>query len=254
MPVTEYLLEKMQFTIYITGVATVISIPIGILLGVLSATIKNKFGNIVLQVVFFGLGSVPVFVWAYFLQYWLCWKLGIFPYLFPSGYDFLSPGMIKAAICPILALSFNPIASYMYLLRNSVLESMTQDYVLLLKVKGLSQKQIIRKHVFRNAIITLFPEIYANLIFVSTSSFLIERIFAIPGASYTFIRSFFAADRDRHSEYLRTGYLGVTPDYAVFMILAMFYVAIAIIGGILLDITYGLVDPRIRVSTNKMGE
>ena len=258
MPVTEYLWTKMQFTLYITGVAMVIALLVGTTLGTLFAFIKRKAISSAFYILFMALGSIPIFVWAYFLQYVICFKLELLPLYFPPGYDFFSWHMFKNAIIPISCLAFAPTASYMYTLRASLLESLSSDYVMLLRVKGLTTKQIILRHSFRNAIITIFPQIYANIIVVSTSSFIIERIFAIPGASYTFMRSFSALDRNPNSEWLMPKIpgtniidLGVIPDYAVFMILAMFYVGIAIVSGILFDIAYGLMDPRIRVGSKK---
>lgn len=255
-PVTKYISTKLKYTFYVTGVSILLSIPIGILLGLWSAVIKNKFANGIFNIIILSFGSIPVFVWAFTLQYFLCWKLDLFPFLFPNGTNLLTLRMFHGAIVPILALSLGPISTYMYVLRGSLLESYHSDYVALLQVKGLSKWQIIRRHTFKNAIVSIFPEIFSNVIFIVTNSFIIEKIFAIAGLSITYIRTFFALDKltGDAKEWLSSGYLGVIPDYNMFLCISMFYVAIAVGTGLLLDLLYGIIDPRIRVGSNKNSE
>ncbi len=81
-----------------------------------------------------------------------------------------------------------------------------------------------------------------------------EKIYAIPGLSHTYIRTFFAIDKSRHSQLLMFGDLGVVPDYNMFLCISMFYVAIAVGTGFLLDLLYGIIDPRIRIGSNKKSE
>ncbi|MBQ1871792.1 MAG: ABC transporter permease, partial [Lachnospiraceae bacterium] len=208
----------------------------------------------IFNIIILSFGSIPVFVWTFTLQYFLCWKLDLFPFVFPNGTNLLTLRMFHGAIIPILALSLGPISTYMYVLRGSLLESYHSDYVALLRVKGLSKWQIIRRHTFKNAIVSIFPEIFSNVIFIVTNSFIIEKIFAIAGLSITYIRTFFALDRSRHSEWLMTLDLGVVPDYNMFLCISMFYVAIAVGTGFLLDLLYGIIDPRIRIGSNKNSE
>lgn len=254
-PVTRYISTKLKYTFYVTGVSILISIPLGILLGIWSAVIKNKFANGIFNVIILSFGSIPVFVWAFTLQYFLCWKVELFPFVFPNGTDLLTLRMFHGAIIPILALSLGPISTYMYVLRASLLESYSSDYVALLRVKGLSKWQIIKRHTFKNGIISIFPEIFSNVIFIVTNSFIIEKIFAITGLSITYIRTFFALDKlPKDTEWLMYGDLGVVPDYNMFLCISMFYVAIAVGTGFLLDLLYGIIDPRIRIGSNKNSE
>ncbi len=253
-PVTRYISTKLKYTFYVTGVSILLSIPIGILLGLWSAVIKKKFANGIFNIIILSFGSIPVFVWTFTLQYFLCWKLDLFPFLFPNGTKLLSWRMFYGAIVPIITLALGPISTYMYVLRGSLLESYNSDYVSLLRVKGLSNWQIIKRHTFKNGIISIFPEVFSNIVFIVTNSFIVEKIYAIPGLSHTYIRTFFAIDKSRHSEWLMFGDLGVVPDYNMFLCISMFYVAIAVGTGFLLDLLYGIIDPRIRIGSNKKSE
>lgn len=235
-PVTEYLVSKVPFTIYINVFAEAISIPLGIFFGMMAAIFKNKWQDQVINVFIMIFISVPSFVYAFLLQYFIGFKLGLCPLVLKSGYDFFSWDMFHSAIMPILALSFGPIASYMRLIRAELSEVLTADYMLLARTKGLTRWQATFKHAFRNSIIPIVPNFLWAFIGILGGSILIEKIFSVPGIGGVYITAL------------------NNKDYDVFMCLSMFWVVIGLFGGILADMSYGLIDPRIRMGGGKTND
>ena len=141
--------------------------------------------------------------------------------------------MFKSAILPILALSFGVIASFMRLVRAELSETLTSEYMLLAITKGLTKAQATVRHALRNSLVPLMPSILAQFIYIIAGSMIIEQIFAVPGIGRTTLTAFY------------------NKDYSVFMACEMFYVGIGLAAQILMDLSYGLIDPRIRMGGNK---
>ena len=235
-PVTSYIGSKLPSTIYVNIFSVLISIPLGIIFGIIAAIFKNKWQDHLIQVFIMLFISVPSFVYAFVLQYFVGFKLNLLPLLFKGGNDWVSWAMFKSAIMPILALSFGVIASFMRYVRAELTESLTSEYMLLARTKGLTRAQATVRHALRNSMVPLMPQILAQFIYIIGGSFIIEQIFAIPGIGQTTILAF-----------------GLK-DYSVFMACEMFYVAIGLLAGIVTDLSYGFIDPRIRMGGNKNNE
>ncbi|MBR5088742.1 MAG: ABC transporter permease [Ruminiclostridium sp.] len=235
-PVTEYISSKLPATLYINIFSVVISIPLGILFGMLAAIFKNKWQDKVLNVFIVMFISVPSFIYAILMQYIIGYRLGWCPLVMNSGTDYFSLEMIHSAIMPILALSFGTIAGDMRLVRAELSEAMTADYMLLARAKGLSRGQAIFRHALRNSMIPVLPTILANIIFVIGGSLIIEQIFSVPGVGQLYLNSI----------NLR--------DYSLFMAISMFYTSIGLVAGIILDLSYGFIDPRVRMGGGKNDE
>lgn len=235
-PVTEYLASKLPFTIYVNIFSVIISIPLGIIFGVIAAIFKNKWQDQVINVFIMVFISVPSFVYAFVLQYVVGFKLGWCPLILDSGYDFFSWKMFHSAILPIVALSFGTIAGDMRLVRAELTETLTTDYMLLARTKGLTRGQASFRHAFRNSLIPILPSFMADLIYIISGSLIIEQIFAVPGIGRTYLSSI------------------NLKDYSVFLAISMFYVVIGLFAGILFDLSYGLIDPRIRMGGGKTNE
>lgn len=235
-PVTEYLVTKFPFTIYVNVFAVVISIPVGVIFGIFAAIFKNKWQDQVINVFIMLFISVPSFVYAFLLQYIVGFKLNLCPLVLDAGYDFFSWSMFRSAIMPILALSFGSIAGYMRLIRAELTETLTTDYMLLARTKGLTRWQASFRHAFRNSLIPIVPRFLADFIFIIGGSLIIEQIFSVPGIGRTYLASL------------------NLKDYNVFMCLSMFYVVIGLSAGILFDLSYGFIDPRIRMGGGKTNE
>ena len=132
-------------------------------------------------------------------------------------------------VLPTLALATGPMAIIARLTRASMLEVLTQDYIKTAKAKGLSPIKIIFKHALRNALLPVVTVLGSLAASILTGTFVIEKIFAIPGMGKYFIDSI------------------NTRDYPVIMATTVFYGAILIIMLFIVDIVYGLLDPRIKL-------
>ena len=110
---------------------------------------------------------------------------------------------------------------------------LTSDYLLLARTKGLSRAQTTVRHALRNSMVPIFPMILGEFIGIIGGSLIIEQIFGIPGVGALYIDSITAA----------------TPDYNFFMLLSAFYTLVGLVSGILVDLSYGFIDPRIRMGS-----
>ncbi|MCR5217458.1 ABC transporter permease [Treponema sp.] len=235
-PVDEYLMSKLPATVYLNIFSLILSIPMGLIFGIIAAVNKNKWPDHIIQFFIMLFISVPSFVYAFLLQYFIGFKLNLCPLVFASGNDWFSWTMFHSAILPVLALSFGPIAGQMRLIRAELTESLTSDYMLLAVTKGLSKKQATVKHALRNSLVPLIPGYLADFLSVIAGSMIIEQIFAVPGIGKTYLLSI------------------SLKDYSVFMMCSMFYISIGLAAGILFDLSYGFIDPRIRMGGNKSNE
>lgn len=235
-PVTDYLASKLPPTIYINVVSMVFSIPLGILFGILAAVFKNKWQDQLINIFIIIFISVPSFVYAFLLQYIVGFKLGWCPLVMDSGTDYFSWSMLRSAIMPILSMSFGTIAGDMRLVRAELSETLTTDYMLLARTKGLTRRQATMRHALRNSMVPLLPTFMMDVIYIISGSMIIEQIFAVPGIGKTYL-------------------LSITQrDYSVFMAISMFYVVIGLAAGLLFDLSYGFIDPRIRMGGGKTNE
>ncbi|RKD28995.1 ABC transporter permease [Thermohalobacter berrensis] len=204
------------------GLAAVgVGVTLGLTLGIIAA-LNNKgfFDYFAILVAVIGV-SVPSFVLAGMFQYWFGVQLEILPV---AGW-----GKLKFMILPVFALGFRLIAFQARLMRTNMIEIMGQDYIKTAKAKGLSKPAIVVKHVIRNAILPVITVLGPLTAAIMTGSFVIESIFGIPGMGKYFV------DAINQRDY--TLILGTTLFYATLLIMMVFVV----------DILYGIVDPRIRI-------
>jgi ABC-type dipeptide/oligopeptide/nickel transport system permease component len=232
-PVTEYLASKLPATLYVNIFSLILSMPLGIIFGVIAAIFKNKWQDQVINVFIMIFISIPSFVYAVLLQYIVGFKLGWAPLVMNSGTDYFSWPMFHSAIMPILALSFSTIASNMRMIRAELTETLTSEYMLLARTKGLTRAQATMRHAFRNSLVPILPSFMSSVIYVISGSLVIEQIFSVPGIGKTYMASI------------------TMRDYSVFLAISMFYVAIGLAAGILFDLSYGIIDPRIRMGGDK---
>jgi dipeptide transport system permease protein len=202
-------------------VTLIVAIFSGILLGIIAALRHNGFIDyIAMTVAVLGI-SVPNFVMATLLIQQLAVTWEILPVA-----TWTSP---KHMILPTLALATGPMAIIARLTRASMLEVLTQDYIRTAKAKGLSPVKIVFKHALKNAllpVVTILGSLAASIL---TGTFVIEKIFAIPGMGKYFVESI----NQR--------------DYPVIMGTTIFYSTVLIIMLFLVDLAYGILDPRIKL-------
>ncbi|MEC2057473.1 ABC transporter permease [Peribacillus psychrosaccharolyticus] len=203
---------------FITLVTAIVS---GLFLGIIAALRHNGFVDyLAMTIAVLGI-SIPNFVLATLLIQQLAVTYEIFP-----AATWQSP---MHMVLPTLALATGPMAIIARLTRASMLEVLTQDYIRTAKAKGLSPVKIVFKHALRNAMLPVVTVLGTLAASILTGTFVIEKIFAIPGMGRYFVESI--SNR----------------DYPVIMGTTVFYSAILIIMLFLVDIAYGLLDPRIKL-------
>jgi oligopeptide transport system permease protein len=200
----------------------IFAVIVGLLLGIVAALKHNKWGDYTAMFIALIGISVPAFVIAPLMSY-----------LFGNYWHILPAGLWKGPeyrIMPALALSFGTIAILARMMRASMLEVSSLDYIKTAKSKGLSIRKVVTTHMLRNAIlpvVTILGPIAVNVI---TGTLIIETVFSVPGLGYQFVSSI------------------TTLDYTMITGLTIFYAAILIVVMFLTDIAYGFIDPRIRMS------
>ncbi|MFY3791199.1 ABC transporter permease [Ureibacillus sp. MALMAid1270] len=205
--------------------AMLIAIGFGVLFGVIAALYHNRFPDyLITTIAVLGI-SIPSFILAGLMQYFLAFKLGMFPI---SGWK----GFIYS-ILPALAIATTQIGFIAKLTRSSMLEQRNSEYVKLAKAKGLGKWTTVFRHTLRNALLPVVTYLGPLSAGVLTGSFVIEQIFSIPGLGRHFVTSI--GNRDY------TVIMGTTVFYSIILLFAVFIV----------DILYSYIDPRIKLKGAK---
>jgi oligopeptide transport system permease protein len=224
-PVTEMILQRLPVSAFIGIQAVIFGLVIGMVLGIVAALRHNTVWDTLAVVVAILGVSVPSFVLAPVLQYWLGLKLGWFPVAYFESWIY--------SVLPSLALSVFVVSTVARFMRTEMLEVIGQDYITLAKAKGLSGLAVILKHVIRNAMIPLVTVMAPLTIYIIVGSLVIEQIFVVPGVGELFVQSV------------------VVNDYSVILGTTIFFSVLFILALLIQDILYGIIDPRIRVSGAK---
>ena len=231
--VVDVFMEKLPASMVVNLYSIIFSIPIGIALGVLAALKKNTWIDHTISTGTMVVISVPSFVYAFLIQYLFCYKLDIFPFLLKSGTDWFSWEMFVSMVPAIMSLSFGVIAGFTRTTRAELTEVLTSEFMLLARTKGLTKGQATVRHAMRNCFVVIVPAIFGEFIGILGGSLIIEKIFSIPGVGDLSIRAINGL------------------DYPIFIMTTCFYTAIGLLAGIVVDISYGFIDPRIRMGSKK---
>ncbi len=231
--VFQMLYQKMPATVLVNLYSILISIPIGIILGIIAALKKNTWIDHSISTLTMVVISVPSFVYAFVIQYLFSYKLGWFPFLMKAGTDYFSWEMFVSMVPAIMSLSFGVIAGFTRTTRAELTEVLTSEFMLLARTKGLTKAQATVRHAFRNCMVVVLPSIFGNFIGIMSGSLIIEKIFSIPGVGQLYINSINA------------------PDYPMFIMNTFFYTSIGLAASIVVDLSYGFIDPRIRMGSKK---
>lgn len=228
-PVLDLILERLGPTILLSGSALIISIMISIPVGLISGYKKNSIIDKVLNVVSYIGISIPSFWFAMMLIYVFSIKLNIFPSvgMRTIGVD-TTLDLINHLILPVTVLSFYNLSVYIRYIRSSTIEQLKQDYVTTQYAYGASTKDILFKHVLKNTLLPVITIFGMSLPSIFTGAFITETIFGWPGMGQLGVNAIF-------------GY-----DYPVVMGITLFSSAMLIIGNLIADILYAMVDPRIK--------
>ena len=223
--VSQTIAETSPISGMVGGIALAIGLVLGIGLGIISALYKNRLPDyIVTFIAILGI-TIPVFVMASILQYVLCVKLGWLP---TSGW-----GEPKHLVIPVICLTFGTVATYARYIKSSMLDVLNQDYIMTARAKGLSEYQVVMRHVMRNSLLPAVTILAGRIVGIFTGAFVVEKMFSIPGIGFYYISSI------------------NSNDYTMTMGTTIFYAAMFIAMQLVVDFVYTLVDPRIRLSDNK---
>lgn len=207
------------------AIATIaFSLSIAIVLGLITASKRKRWQANLTRLLSVLAISIPSFILAIILQNNLASKLKIGSI---SGWTSL-----KDYILPVLVLSLGSIAVYARYVHSSVLDLMDQDFILTAKAKGLSSFNLIRKHILRNAFIPITTVVGTQLVLLFTGTFIVEKIFAIPGLGSYYISSI------------------VDRDYPMIIGITIFYALVFMLLQLAIDIVYLILDPRIKLIEN----
>ncbi|MDP2268238.1 MAG: ABC transporter permease, partial [Deltaproteobacteria bacterium] len=236
-PVTDKILERLPITITLNILSMLLILLIAIPIGVLSAVHQNSFFDRITSVFVFTGFAMPTFWLAPLLMILFGVQLGWLPisgirslnyeYL-PAGKAFLD--LIKHLVMPVLLSAFGGLAGFSRYMRANMLEVIRQDYITTARAKGLPEWIVIYKHALRNALLPLVTILGLSVPGLIGGSVIFETIFAIPGMGQLF-------------------YMAVmSRDYPTVMGILFIGAVLTLLGNLVADISYALVDPRIRVS------
>jgi oligopeptide transport system permease protein len=220
--VSHLISSRIAPSLQIGAQAMVVGTLLGILLGAIAAIRANTWVDSV-ATIFAILGrSIPNFVFAALLQFWLAFKWHLFPIALWDG--------ASSSILPTIALAMAPLAQTARFMRTEMVDVLNSDYIELARSKGESEWQTVAKHALRNSMIPIITIIGPMAVDLMVGSLVVENIFAIPGIGEQFVRSI------------------LTNDYPTIMGLTMLYSVMLVVVLLVVDILYGFIDPRIRLA------
>ena len=219
--VSDIIFSKFPVSAKLAGFAVAVAVLVGIPLGCLSAYNRGKLGdNIIIVFATCGI-AIPSFISSVILLYTFGSKLNILPTV--------GLNTMFSYIMPVTALAIYPTAYITRLMRSSLLDVMGQDYIRTAKAKGLSNFKILFKHALRNAVLPVVTYVGPMLASLMTGSFVVEKIFTVPGLG----RDFVSAINQR--------------DYTLIMGTTIVLATLIITANVIVDILYKIIDPRINL-------
>lgn len=230
-PVNDIIKQAFPYSFDLGIRALLFATIIGIFLGIIAAVKRGtKWDTVSMLIAIIGV-SVPSFIIGSILQYYLGLKL--YQWTGIKVFPITGWSTFASKIIPSFALSFSSLATISRLMRTSMLDVLGQDYIKTAKSKGLSQKNIIIKHAVRNAIMPVITVLGPIAATVLTGAFVVENIFAIPGMGKFFVQSI------------------QTQDYTMISGTTLFYGVFLVVANLIVDIAYGFIDPRVKLSEGK---
>lgn len=231
--VTDLVLTRIPYTIKPGILALLIGVVIGTISGAIAAMKRNSWADHTITIISVIGVSIPSFVLAAFLQYFICNKLGWLPVLYQPTNELRGITVwdeMKSLILPAISLSVPVIASLMRYMRSELIEVLNTDYILLARAKGLTKAQVIVHHALRNALIPVITVVGPMVVSIMTGSLVVEKFFGVPGLSNLLLNSVTMKD-----QFLTLG-------------IAFFYAFLYVIVILIIDLLYGVIDPRIRLA------
>jgi len=223
-PISQLIHSRLPVSIAVGGMAVALGALVGLILGIVAALKHNTFWDTLCTVISVLGVSVPSYVFALGLSYTFGFRLSWLPMLFSSKEAFTS------SIMPSIALSLFTLASIARFTRTEMLEVLSSDYMLLAESKGISGRPLIIHHALRNSLIPIITVLAPLIVDLMTGSLVVEKIFSIPGVGSLLVTAI------------------QSNDYNVVIALSFIYSAMYIGIMLVVDILYGVIDPRIRVA------
>lgn len=229
--VAAVLADKIPSTVTVNFYAMLLSVPLGLLLGIYAALRKNRWQDHVISTGVMVFISVPSYVYAFLIQYFLCYATGLFPLTVAdrATAPLLSVRMFRSMFPAVLSLAVGTVAALTRFTRAELADALNGAYMPFAKAKGLTRAKCVRTHALKNAMVPILPMILGEFVGVLSGSLIIEGIFSIPGVGN-----------------LYTAAINVR-DYNFFMALTFFYTLIGLLSSLAVDLSYGVIDPRIRM-------
>ena len=223
-PISQLLQTRLFVSLRIGGQAVLLGAVIGLILGIIAAIWHGTVWDTISTIISVIGVSVPSYVFALGLAYLFGYELSWFPLLYQAGSPFSS------SVLPSIALCMFTIASIARFTRSEMLEVLGSDYILLAESKGVYGPKLIFRHVLRNALIPVVTVLAPLIVGLMTGSLVVEKIFSIPGIGSLLVTAI------------------QSNDYNVIIVLSFLYSAMYIGIMLVVDILYGVIDPRIRLS------
>lgn len=223
-PISQLIQTRLPVSIFIGGFAVLIGALAGLILGLIAALKHNTIWDSLATVISVIGVSVPSYVFALALSYTLGFQLKWFPMLYNIQ------DAMGSSVLPSISLSMFTMASIARFTRSEMLEVLGSDYMLLAESKGISGPALIFRHALRNALIPIITVLAPLIVDLMTGSLVVEKIFAIPGVGSLLVNAI------------------QSNDYNVVISLSFVYSAMYIIIMLVVDILYGIIDPRIRLA------
>ncbi|MBQ7371801.1 MAG: ABC transporter permease [Blautia sp.] len=223
-PISQLIQTRLPVSIFIGGLAVSIGALIGLILGLIAALLHDTIWDTICTIISVIGVSVPSYVFALALSFTLGFKLRWFPMLY-SVKDAMG-----SSVLPSISLSMFTMASIARFTRSEMLEVLGSDYMLLAESKGISGFSLIFRHALRNALIPIITVLAPLIVDLMTGSLVVEKIFSIPGVGSLLVNAI------------------QSNDYNVVISLSFIYSAMYIGIMLVVDILYGVIDPRIRLA------
>lgn len=223
-PISQLIQTRLPVSIAIGFFAVTIGAIVGLILGVIAALRKDTWVDTLCTIISVIGVSVPSYVFALGLSYYFGFKLRWFPMLFNIK------NFMGSAVLPSISLSMFTMASIARFTRSEMLEVLDSDFMLFSQSKGISGASLLFRHALRNALIPIITVLAPLIVDLMTGSLVVEKIFAIPGVGSLLVNAI------------------QSNDYNVIISLSFVYSAMYIVIMLIVDILYGVIDPRIRIS------
>jgi peptide/nickel transport system permease protein len=229
LPVASLIAQDLPKTVVLVLLGTIVSLIFGIPLGVYQAVRRNSIGDYVLTGISFIGYSTPTFFLGIALVDWFSVDIHLFPPFAPQASSIISIlGQPRALVLPVVTYAFLLYALWSRYMRSSVLDNLVQDYVRTARAKGASENQVIWGHVFRNSLVSIVTLLGLSLPALVGGAILLEVVFNYPGMGLAFYQA------------------ALNVDYQVLLGFTVLATVATILGNMIADVGYALLDPRVR--------